>query len=185
MLENKLVYLTVLTKNPELAKEWHPTKNGDLTPYDVTYGSLKKVWWQCEKGHEWKARIGKRNLGDGCFRCSNSNANDKIIEFCIKNNMDHYPEFRIKECKDKNSLPFDVKIIHNNTFYLIEADGLQHFKPVNFGGISDKKALENFKKTQYHDKIKNEYCNNSINLIRIPYWDFENIEQILNKSILK
>ena len=37
---------------PELSKEWHPTKNGDLTPYDVTVGSHKKVWWICSKGHK-------------------------------------------------------------------------------------------------------------------------------------
>jgi len=36
---------------PELAKQWHPTRNGDLTPEDVTPGSAKKVWWQCERGH--------------------------------------------------------------------------------------------------------------------------------------
>jgi hypothetical protein len=33
--------------NPELAKQWHPDKNGDLTPDDVLPGSNKKVWWRC------------------------------------------------------------------------------------------------------------------------------------------
>ena len=33
------------TLNQELAKEWHPTKNGDLTPFDITLGSNKDVWW--------------------------------------------------------------------------------------------------------------------------------------------
>ena len=42
-----------------LAKEWHPTKNSSLTPKDVTAGSNKKVWWQCSRGHEWEAGIGK------------------------------------------------------------------------------------------------------------------------------
>ena len=36
-------------KLPEIAKEWHPAKNRNLTPKDVTYGSYKKVWWQCPK----------------------------------------------------------------------------------------------------------------------------------------
>jgi hypothetical protein len=35
-------------------------KNGDLTPEDVTPGSHKKVWWVCEKGHEWQARMSVR-----------------------------------------------------------------------------------------------------------------------------
>ncbi|MBF0217854.1 MAG: zinc-ribbon domain-containing protein [Candidatus Omnitrophica bacterium] len=43
----------LLLVNPSLAKEWHPTKNGKLTPKDVTPGSDRKVWWQCKKGHEW------------------------------------------------------------------------------------------------------------------------------------
>ena len=43
------------TTHPEIAKEWHPTKNGDLTPYDVVPGTLKKVWWICKYNHEWPA----------------------------------------------------------------------------------------------------------------------------------
>jgi hypothetical protein len=47
------------TTHPEIAKEWHPTKNGDLTPFDVVAGSHKKVWWKCPVGddHEWKSQI--------------------------------------------------------------------------------------------------------------------------------
>jgi hypothetical protein len=52
------------TVNPKLAKEWHPTKNGNLTPYDVTPGSSRKmVWWQCKKGHEWEALVKSRSIG--------------------------------------------------------------------------------------------------------------------------
>jgi len=60
--------------HPELAKQWHPTKNGDLTPYDVTKGMNKKVWWKCDKGidHEWDTSPNKRALvGRGCPICSN------------------------------------------------------------------------------------------------------------------
>ncbi len=58
--------------NPKLAKEWHPTKNGKLTPDDVTIGSDKKVWWKCKKGHEWEKMISGRRKGIvGCPYCSN------------------------------------------------------------------------------------------------------------------
>jgi DNA-directed RNA polymerase subunit RPC12/RpoP len=57
------------TVNPNLAKEWHPTKNGNLTPKDVTAGSGRKVWWLCSNGHEWEAVVGKRNKGHGCHAC--------------------------------------------------------------------------------------------------------------------
>lgn len=60
------------TKNPELAKEWHPTLNGDLTPYDVTCGSNIGVWWQCSKNpkHIWYIGIYTRTNGNGCPYCS-------------------------------------------------------------------------------------------------------------------
>ncbi|MFJ3388908.1 zinc-ribbon domain-containing protein [Lysinibacillus sp. NPDC086135] len=59
--------------NPELAKEWHPTKNGDLTPHDVTCGSHTRVWWKCRthENHEWEATINSRtNMNTSCPYCS-------------------------------------------------------------------------------------------------------------------
>jgi hypothetical protein len=58
--------------HPEVAKQWHPTKNGDLIPNNVTPGSNKKVWWKCDKGedHEWLTSINKRSAGSGCTICS-------------------------------------------------------------------------------------------------------------------
>ena len=56
--EKSLAYLY-----PELAKEWHPTKNGELTPYDVTHGSNKKVWWLGKCGHEWEQIVKSRTNG--------------------------------------------------------------------------------------------------------------------------
>ena len=59
-------------KNPELAKEWHPAKNGNLTPHDVTVGSNMRVWWKClECGHEWPAIVESRSLNHrGCPHCA-------------------------------------------------------------------------------------------------------------------
>jgi hypothetical protein len=58
------------TINPSLAKEWHPFKNGDLTPNNVTPNSNKKVWWICEKGHEWQATVNNKSNSKGCPYCS-------------------------------------------------------------------------------------------------------------------
>ena len=59
------------TINPNIAKQWHPTKNGDLTPFDITENSNKKVWWKCEKGddHEWRTAVSTRSSGNGCPIC--------------------------------------------------------------------------------------------------------------------
>ena len=60
------------TVDPNLARQWHPSKNGYLTPYHVTIGSNKKIWWLCEKGHEWCTTVASRSQGTGCPHCSPS-----------------------------------------------------------------------------------------------------------------
>ena len=62
------------TFNPSLAKEWNYEKNDELTPTDVTSNSGQKVWWKCDKGHEWQAKVYHRNNGSGCPYCSGRNA---------------------------------------------------------------------------------------------------------------
>lgn len=56
---------------PDLAKQWHPTKNAHLKPENYLPGSHVSVWWQCEKGHEWRTTIKSRVEGCGCPVCSN------------------------------------------------------------------------------------------------------------------
>ena len=69
------------TVAPGIAAEWHPTRNGTLTPQMVTAGSRKKVWWECADGHVWKAviysRAGSRKCG--CPVCAG-----KIRSGCCK-----------------------------------------------------------------------------------------------------
>ena len=55
---------------PQLAAQWHPTKNGSLTPEQIPPGTTRKVWWRCEKGHEWQATVAARAAGGGCPVCA-------------------------------------------------------------------------------------------------------------------
>lgn len=55
---------------PQISLEWHPTKNGELKPSNVTKHSNKHAWWICEKGHEWKTSINNRSNGKGCPFCA-------------------------------------------------------------------------------------------------------------------
>ena len=66
-----------LTSFPHLVKEWHPTKNGELTLNDLTHGSKKKVWWLCPKGHDYYSSIQKRTRKEksGCPYCYNDRRN--------------------------------------------------------------------------------------------------------------
>ena len=59
------------TRFPEVALEWHPTKNGELKPCDIMSKVDKKFWWRCSMGHEWEATVGSRtHMKSGCPYCS-------------------------------------------------------------------------------------------------------------------
>ncbi|MFD4231381.1 zinc-ribbon domain-containing protein [Streptomyces sp. NPDC058545] len=57
------------TRHPKLAAEWHPIRNGELTPDQVPYGARRNMWWRCASGHEWRAMVFKRSAGSSCDRC--------------------------------------------------------------------------------------------------------------------
>lgn len=58
------------TVSPVLAAQWHTGKNGALYPSQVLSGSKQKVWWRCDRGHEWQASIKSRLQGAGCPVCA-------------------------------------------------------------------------------------------------------------------
>jgi very-short-patch-repair endonuclease len=74
--KNLCIHTSFVTTHPEIAKEWHPTKNGSLKPEIYLSGSGKKGWWLCKNTcsegckHEWPAAIGDRCNGRGCPYCS-------------------------------------------------------------------------------------------------------------------
>ena len=70
----------LLSLFPKIADEWHPTKNGELKPDEVTYGSKKKVWWLCPKGHEYDSVIAPRTSKrqQGCPYCSKQSSSPEL-----------------------------------------------------------------------------------------------------------
>lgn len=64
---------SLVSVNESLAKEWHPFKNGNLTPENTRATSNDKIWWICpkNKNHEWQATVNSRNRGCGCPYCAN------------------------------------------------------------------------------------------------------------------
>lgn len=79
-------------------------------------------------------------------------------------------------------LPFDFYIPKMNI--AIEYDGEGHYMPIKRGNMTQKDAEYNLKQIQKRDDIKTNYCkNNGIVLIRIPYFDFDNISSILDRKI--
>eukprot|EP00128_Syssomonas_multiformis_P003504 Colp12_sorted_trinity150504_noHs@23397 len=61
----------LLAKCPAVSAEWHPVKNGSLTPQDVAWASGMKVWWKCKDGHEWESIVASRTtISNGCPTCA-------------------------------------------------------------------------------------------------------------------
>ena len=58
------------TTHPELIKQWHPTKNGDLKPTEIIAGSHKKIWWQCQHKHEWETKCYSAAKNPKCPKCN-------------------------------------------------------------------------------------------------------------------
>jgi hypothetical protein len=166
--------------NPDLAKEWDYIKNYPLTPEDVGPGSMKRVWWKCKNhdGHSWIAKVSDRTRGTGCPRCLTSSGEKIVAEYLNKHKIPYSPQHKFKDCRNKRVLEFDFYLEQENL--IIEYDGIQHYEPVKrFGG---QKGFEN---NQMKDELKNNYaCNNDIDLLRIPYWEKDNISQILTERLL-
>lgn len=188
------------TKNPELANEWHPTKNGNLTPYNVTCGCNKTVWWKCKDGHEWDAIIADRNRsnGSGCPECSKSKGEKRCKEiFIFKNFIEVLQkEYNVSINKYNNTyfipqktfeglvglggglLSYDFYIPKYNL--LIEYQGEQHEKYIP----GFHKSKKDFEKQVEHDKRKKEYALiNKYNFLEIWYWEFDKIEEILTNYL--
>ena len=130
----------------------------------------------------------KRSEVEGCKYCLDKkkfkfSKGEKRIENYLKlHNINYVPQYSFNDCRDILTLPFDFYLIDKNI--ICEYDGQHHYMPVNFNGKSDEEAKEHFLYVQRHDKIKNEYCEkHNIKIIRIPYWDYKNIEKILDKEI--
>jgi very-short-patch-repair endonuclease/ribosomal protein L36 len=136
-----------------------------------------KVEIICPKHGSFKQRAGDHMRGVGCPGCNSSKGEIKVKNFLNKNNIEYMPQYKFKDCKDKKTLPFDFYLPKLNV--CIEYDGSQHFNPYGW----DEKGVRLYE-TQKHDNIKNEYCsNNNIKLVRIPYYEKNNIEKLLSKVL--
>ena len=123
--------------------------------------------------------LGKFKDGRRCPKCKKSKGEIEISKILDLYNIKYEEEYRFENCKFKYTLPFDFYLPEYNT--CIEYDGIQHFYIIEqFGG------LDGFISSKIRDTIKNIYCeNNNIKLIRIPYWEFNNIETIINEELVK
>lgn len=156
-----------------------------LNKEDYKNQTEKNLEILCPECHENIILTSRRNFlqheGQVCDCCvlKGSRGERRIMQVLDNNNVNYEQGKWFDDCRDVNPLPFDFYLPDYNT--IIEFDGEQHFKDRGYkiGIFSD--SLEY---TQKHDKIKNDYCKqNGIELIRIPYWEYDNIEDILIKKL--
>ena len=112
-------YNDLATLNPRLTKEWNYEKNESLKPDNFTAGSGKKIWWKCEKGHEWQATIVNRNKGSGCPVCK-SERNTSFPEYAIVYYLQKYGLDVIQSYK---KLGYELDIYIPSKKVAIEYDG--------------------------------------------------------------
>lgn len=134
-------------------------------------------------GNEYPVAPAKFLYGNRCPICSSSKGENFISSFLIKHSINYKHNISYGGCRYKEPLRFDFLIFDNdnNLKLICEFDGIQHFEPVEiFGGE------EGFKETKIRDNIKNEFCKDKkIPLLRIPYWEIDNIHKILGKKLYK
>ena len=124
--------------SPDLAKEWNYNRNHNIDIESVMPGSKQKVWWICEKGHEWQATLISRNGGRGCPICNKERSTsfpEQAIFYYVKKFF-HDAENRFY-LEDK--LEIDVYIPSEKI--AIEYDGSYYHK-------SDRKKIIDEKKNQ-------------------------------------
>lgn len=118
------------------------------------------------------------NQNAGCQICRQSKGETAISLFLYNNSINYISQNRFEDCKGiKHKLPFDFYLPDYNM--CIEYDGEQHFKQRLIRGKLI--PIEAFESTKRNDNIKTNYClTNNIKLIRIPYWNINDIDHILS-----
>lgn len=171
-------------QSPEFLKYWDYDKN-KLSPKDYTPVSGMEVYWRCHSCEgSFKSRISRMYLGKRCFKCGAASKGElEIIKYLEKNGIKYYYQKHYKDLfGDHSHLYYDFYI--NKYNLLIEYQGEFHDRPIT-KGVSELIAIKNFERQKRYDNKKRNYAKeNNIRLLEIWYWDFENIETILDKEFL-
>ena len=86
--------------------------------------------------------------------------------------------------RDILPLKWDFRIETTGDPVFIEYDGEFHYFPIRQHVKSQEQAQKNLESQQRRDKIKDNYCNdNNLLLLRIPYWDKENISELVTEFL--
>lgn len=170
------------TRRPEIASLWHPTRNGDLTPNDVTAGAETKVWWLCREGtHERFTDIWTMCNGSGfCGKCNPSRGEAQIKQWLDKHENTYEREKTYDELVDRYRLRLDFVVFHETWTLIIEIDGQQHFnKNIDFGSS----RWRDFEGNTRRDLMKTRFAwENGMCLLRITYYELDHLNELLEMT---
>lgn len=150
-------------------------KEGHFLITETYINNKQELLVRCPNGHTYTTNWNRFQSGLRCPICNSSKGEETIIKLL--------KDLQVKFIHDKsiwkplNNLRPDFFLPDYNL--VIEFDGIQHFEPIEiFGG------QEGFIKRQQKDNEKNIYCeNNNIDILRIPYWEFNNITKIIKNKL--
>ena len=172
--------------NTERFKQEMKEINNDIEILGEYVNRKTKIKCRCKiDGHEWEATPNNLLNGSGCPKCNTSKGEKRIAKYLDNRNIKYiHDKGYFKDLKNsKNNILRPDFIIKDRKIW-IEFDGKQHFEVVDFSSKNQELAKEQFEQIKENDKIKNEYAKkHNWKLIRIAYWDFDKIEEILEKEL--
>lgn len=158
-------------------------ENKLLNPEEYTVAinnNLNIICGSCNNIFRTSLNNYRKNETGKCPDCNNSTSMGeyKIAKLLSRYQLDYKKQEHFDgKCRDINPLPFDFYLPYYNL--CIEFHGEQHYKPIEFFGGQDA-----FNVRVRHDEMKKKYCeDNDINYLCIPYWDFDNIEEIIVEKL--
>lgn len=153
--------------------------------------SIRGSWWlcNCECGNEVIVRGNALKTGN-TVSCGCSNSKGELLIRNILNdyNINFNTQHTFDDCRSEITnwlLKFDFAVFNseNQLSFLIEYDGEQHYTGNRFSPNKEVNK-EKFIRTQLYDIQKDEYCKtHDIDILRIPYWEYENIEEIITNKL--
>ena len=159
--------------------------HGDKYNYEfVDYlHSLTEVKILCNKCNQiFEQKPSTHLSGSGCPKCNESKGEIKVAQHIKEKNIKFTPQKTFQTLRNIKLLKCDFYLEDLNL--LIEYDGKYHYKPVR--GSTPENKQKNLEDCQRRDKIKDEWAKaNNIPLLRIPYWDYDRIEELIDAFILQ
>lgn len=162
----------------EASKKHSNKYSYDSVSYKNTSVKTKIFCNKCQM-HFWQ-RPYRHLSGDGCPFCRESKGEIRVAKYLSEKNIIFITQKTFESLRYVNPLKYDFYIPDLNL--LVEYDGEYHFKPVR--GSTPEQKQKRLELQQCRDKIKDEWAKaNNIPLLRIPYWDFDRIEELIEEFL--